>query len=203
MAHPWHALRNAGFAVEFASPRGGTPPLDGIDAKDPVQNAFLADPATMAALNHSLRPDQVDPSRYVAIYYAGGHGVMWDLAGAPAPVVTTVLSRPSPARRGRRGGVPRSGRAFVGATKVADGTPRSSRGTGSRRFSTDEERAVGLAEVVPFLLESKLTEFGGRHERGEMWKPHAVRDGRLVTGQNPASSRPVAEQVLAALLSAP
>jgi putative intracellular protease/amidase len=198
LAVPYRTFAAAGASIDLASPRGGKAPVDPGSTKDPSADvqAFLADPVAVAKMTATL-PLATVAGDYDAVFVAGGHGVMWDLADAP--VVAGVLSR-AYQRGAVVAAVCHGPAALVGATK-GDGTPLVA-GHRFAAFSNDEERAVGLAEVVPFLLESKLTELGGRYERGEMWKPHAVRDGRLVTGQNPASSRPVAEHVLAALVSA-
>src|SRR5262245_39708788 len=81
ITHVYWTLVRAGIDVDFVSPKGGRVPLDGVDRKDADNASFLDDAGALARLHASLRPDQVDPSRYAAVYYAGGHGTMWDLPG--------------------------------------------------------------------------------------------------------------------------
>lgn len=196
LAVPWAVFVDAGAQVELASPEGGRPPADpksegGTSAE---VARFLDDPTARAQLADTRKLADVDPEAYDAIFVAGGHGVMWDLAGSPE--AASLLSAAWEA--GRVIAAVCHGPAALVDVRTADGKPLVA-GRRVAGFSDEEERAVGLAEVVPFLLESSLAERGGRYERGPIWAPFAVRDGRLVTGQNPASSRRVAEEVLAAL----
>ncbi|MBL8938185.1 MAG: type 1 glutamine amidotransferase domain-containing protein, partial [Archangium sp.] len=123
-----------------------------------------------------------------------GHGTMWDLPASPD--VAAALS--SAWQQGTVVAAVCHGPAALVNVKDAKGQPIV-KGRRFTAFTNEEEAAVGLTKVVPFLLESRLVELGGRFERAPRWQPHAVRDGKLVTGQNPASSRAVAEQVLTAL----
>lgn len=194
VAHPWVALRAAGLAVDFASPRGGKPPLDGIDERDPAQRALLGDAAAMAALTTSLRLADVDPTRYAAIFLAGGHGTMWDFADQPdlARLVGAIYDR------GGAVGAVCHGPAGLLNARRADGTYLVA-GKRVSAFTNDEERAVKLEQVVPFLLADALTARGATHVPAGLWQAQVVVDERLVTGQNPASARGVGE-ALAALL---
>lgn len=196
LAVPYAVFVDAGATVDLASPAGGRPPADpkseGGTGADVAR--FLADPTATAKLAATRRLSDVDPADYDAVFVAGGHGVMWDLADDPA--VAAVLSA-FWARGAVVAAVCHGPAALVGA-RATDGAPLVA-GRRFAAFSDEEERAVGLAEVVPFLLERRLTDLGGRYERGPIWAPFAVRDGKLVTGQNPASSRRVAEEVLVAL----
>jgi putative intracellular protease/amidase len=145
----------------------------------------------MAKLERSAVPAAVDPSAYRAVFYAGGHGTMWDLpddAGL-ARIATAIFEA---------GGVVSAvchGPVGLVNVKLSDGSYLIA-GKEVAAFTNDEERAMKLAEVVPFLLVDKLVERGARHRAAADWKPLTVVDGRLVTGQNPASAVGVAEAVV-------
>ncbi|MCU0683528.1 MAG: type 1 glutamine amidotransferase domain-containing protein [Polyangiaceae bacterium] len=190
ITHPHEALRAAGITVDFASPKGGRVPLDGVDRSDPANAAFLDDEALVARLHRSLRPDQIDPSNYDAIFYAGGHGTMWDFPDdlGLARVAAAIYER---------GGVVAAvchGPAGLVNVKLSSGEWLVA-GQDVAAFTNDEERAVGLAEVVPFLLADRLVERGARHHPAPNFQANVVVSGRLVTGQNPASARGVGEAV--------
>jgi len=195
LAVPYRELTRAGAHVDIASPLGGKPPVDPSSANNPAGEVaeFLADADATRKLDSTQRLDQVT-EKYDAVFVAGGHGAVFDLASSP--VVADVLSR-TYASGGVVAAVCHGPGALVNARK-ADGSPlvAGHRVTG---FSNEEEQAVGLTEVVPFLLESRLTELGGRYEHAGKWESFAVRDGQLVTGQNPASSEATARETLAAL----
>ena len=195
LAVPYRELTRAGAHVDIASPLGGKPPVDPSSANNPAGEvaAFLADADATRKLDSTQRLDQVT-EKYDAVFVAGGHGAVFDLASSP--VVADVLSR-TYASGGVVAAVCHGPGALVNARKP-DGSPlvAGHRVTG---FSNEEEQAVGLTEVVPFLLESRLIELGGRYEHAGQWQPFAVRDGQLVTGQNPASSGVTARETLAAL----
>jgi len=191
VAHPYAVFAGAGYAVEFISPRGGRPPMDGVDREDPLQRAFLENPAVMKGVEATLRPDQVDPARYDAVFYVGGHGTMWDFPDDER------LARIA-ARVYEAGGVVAAvchGPAGLVNVRLADGEYLVAAKTVAA-FTDDEERAVGLAEVVPFLLESTLVDRGAKHTKSPNFQPHVVVSNRLVTGQNPASAAGVAERVV-------
>lgn len=199
LAVPYMVFAGAGAELEIASPHGGRPPVEprsefGPDNPAPADvQVFLADAEIQRKLGATTRLDEVE-GEYDAVFVAGGHGVMWDLADSEA--VTALLTRVY-----EEGGVVSAvchGPAALVNARKPDQTRlvANCRVTG---FSNEEEDAISLCEVVPFLLETRLQEMGGRYERGPAWESFVVRDGRLVTGQNPASSRAVAEQVLAAL----
>jgi putative intracellular protease/amidase len=195
LAVPYRELTRTGAQVDIASPLGGKPPADPSSMKEPAGEvaAFLADAEATRKLENTLRLDQVT-GKYDAVFVSGGHGAVFDLASSP--VVADVLSR-TYASGGVVAAVCHGPAALVNARKP-DGSPlvAGHRVTG---FSNEEEQAVGLTEVVPFLLESRLAELGGRYEHAGKWQSFAVRDGQLVTGQNPASSRATAQETLAAI----
>ena len=194
ISHPHAVLRAAGWDVDFVSVRGGAVPLDGVSRKDPVDAALLDDAATLARLHASAAPRDVDASRYDAIFYAGGHGTMWDLPKADdlAAIASAIY---------QRGGVVAAvchGPAGLLPIRLADGTPLV-RGKEVAAFTNDEEAAVGLTDVVPFLLADALVERGAIHRPAPNWSRHVVVCERLVTGQNPASAGGVAEAIVSLL----
>jgi putative intracellular protease/amidase len=199
MATPYWALRDAGYDVDLASVAGGAPPADpasaGEDARPEPVARFMDDDAAMAALQDTSAVAEVDASVYDLVFLPGGHGCMWDLAQTEA-----VGAAVSGAWKAGAvvGAVCHGPAGLIGAT-LPDGTPLVS-GRRVDAFTDAEERAVGLETTVPFLLESRLRELGADVEGNrEPFGAYAVRDGRLVTGQNPASSGRVAELLIDAL----
>ncbi|HET6610529.1 MAG TPA: type 1 glutamine amidotransferase domain-containing protein [Kofleriaceae bacterium] len=200
LAVPYLELSRAGAQVDLASPAGGRPPADPESEKSdhPAVKEFLADATATGKLADTIRLDDADTSKlassYDAVLVCGGHGVMWDLAESPA--VAKLLSKTY--KDGRIvAAVCHGPAALVQATKPG-GEPLV-QGHRVAGFSNEEESAANLDGIMPFLLESRLRELGGKYENGPTWQPFAVRDGNLVTGQNPASSAAVAREVLAAL----
>jgi putative intracellular protease/amidase len=198
LAAPYYVFRDAGAEVVLVSPKGGRPPLDPKSAEPDFQTdatrRFEADAAAMAALAETGRLDAVDPAGFDAVFYPGGHGPLWDLAEDPASIrlIETTLAAGKPvALVCHAPGVLRQARA-------ADGTPLVA-GRPVTGFTNTEEAAVGLTEVVPFLVEDALKRNGGLYAQGADWAPFVVADGLLITGQNPASSGPAAERLLAQL----
>lgn len=194
VAHPYAVFVREGYAVEFASPRGGRPPLDGLQKPDPVSQAFLDDRDVQARLERSLRPDDVDPARYDAIVYAGGHGTMWDFPGDErlAALAAAIYER---------GGVVAAvchGPAALVNIRLASGAYLVA-GKEVAAFTNSEEQAVGLVGVVPFLLADALVARGATHRPAANWQAQVVTSERLVTGQNPASATGVAQGVVALL----
>jgi putative intracellular protease/amidase len=194
ITHPLAVFTKAGFTVDFVSVRGGPVPLDGVDRKDPINAAFLDDAAALARLHSSAAPTAVDPSKYVAMLFAGGHGTMWDFPDDPTlpklaaaiydagGVVGAVCHGPAGLVNVRLG----NGQYLVAGKEVA-------------AFTNDEERTVGLAEIVPFLLADRLVERGAVHKPAPNWQKQVVISERLVTGQNPASAEGVADAMVTVL----
>ncbi|WP_437799103.1 type 1 glutamine amidotransferase domain-containing protein [Sorangium sp. So ce693] len=195
LAAPYRAFIEAGADVDIASPQGGKPPADPKSAEDPSDavRAFLEDERAKAKLSSTLRIDGI-AGDHDAYFVVGGHGVMWDLAEDAA--TARLLGRAFD--QGKVVAAVCHGPGALVNVRLASGEPLV-KGRRVSAFSDEEEQAVGLAAVVPFALESRLRSLGARYERGPVWKPFAVRDGRLVTGQNPASSARVAQETLAAL----
>lgn len=183
VTHPLAILEEAGIPVEFASIKGGEPPVDGLDLGDETNARYWNDPVFRAAISSTARLDDVDAGRYAGILFAGGHGTMWDFPGNPAVervtrsifendgVVAAVCHGPS---------------ALVDVKLSKGSYLVAGRNVGG--FTDDEERAVGLEEIVPFMLASKLSERGAIHHPAPNFTAKVVVDGRLVTGQNPQSA---------------
>ncbi|MFI0912690.1 type 1 glutamine amidotransferase domain-containing protein [Streptomyces abikoensis] len=194
VAHPARVFAEAGCEIGFVSVQGGAPPRDGVKPDDTVVAEFLADPATRRALGETPTADRVDAEAVDILYYAGGHGAMWDF---PHDTALAALG----ARVYERGGVVAAvchGPAGLVELKLSDGT-HLVEGKQVSSFTDDEEAAVGLTDVVPFPLETTLTRRGAKFSKAPDFTEHAVADGRLVTGQNPASAVKVARLALAAL----
>lgn len=199
LAVPYYALKDAGHDVQVATLNGLAIPVDPNsdvpDAKAPdAVRRFRRDPDAVAALAAPADLARLEPERFDAVFVPGGHGVMWDLASSER--VATMLGAAWDS-----GAVVASvchGPAALVNVSDATGAPLV-RGRTVSAFTDSEERGAGLDDTVPFLLESRLRDLGARFSAGEDWAPHAVQDGRLITGQNPASSEAVARKVISAL----
>jgi putative intracellular protease/amidase len=197
---PYYALIDAGFDVTLASPKGGTPPFvaDSVVVKpedlDSTVKRFLADPVAMAKFNATHKTADMNAADFSAVMLPGGHGTMWDTAtdAATARLVADSFNAGKPTAAvchgpaGLVNALRTDGKSILLGKKV-------------NGFTNLEETAAGLMEVVPFHLETKMRALGGVFENGPDWAPYAVRDGHLITGQNPASSALVAQHVVAAL----
>ena len=197
-AAPYYAFKDAGADITLASPKGGQPPID-PKSSDPsaatdATRRFDADPETQKALANTLKLDDVNASDYDAIFYPGGHGPLWDLTNDTTSIglIETFFNAGKPV-----GAVCHAPAVLLNA-KTPDGAALV-RGRKVAGFTNAEEDAVGLTNVVPFLLEDELKAKGGVYESVASWSSFAVEDGNLITGQNPASSEAVAEKVLAQL----
>ncbi len=194
-AAPYYALKEAGADIVVASPLGGRPPLDPSsdepDAQSEDTRRFKADTEAQSVLAHTVRLDSVSAADFDAVFYPGGHGPLWDLAEDKASIalieafakadkpVASVCHAPGVLRH----------------VKGPDGAPLV-KGRKVTGFTNTEEEAVGLTDVVPFLVEDMLKANGGQYSRGADWGSYVLTDGKLVTGQNPASSREAAEALL-------
>lgn len=199
-AAPFYVFKDSGATIILASPKGGHPPLDPKSAEKDYQTAaterFNADPAAQKALARTIMLKDISPDDYDALFYPGGHGPLWDLAEDKNSMnlieIMHALGKPVAA-------VCHAPGVFRHARK-ADGSPLV-QGKKITGFSNSEEAAVGLTDIVPFLVEDELKKKGGLYSKGEDWQSYSIRDGNLITGQNPASSEAVAKEVLAQLSS--
>lgn len=198
LAAPYFVFQDAGAELTLASPKGGQPPLDPAssapDALTGATTRFNADSAALAALASTHKLAEMNIADFDAVFYPGGHGPLWDLAADPASIalieaafaagkpVAAVCHAPGVLRDVRTP----SGEPIVNGKSV----------TG---FTNSEEAAVGLTDVVPFLVEEMLKAKGGHYSKTSDWAVHVVRDGLLITGQNPASSAAAATKLLECL----
>jgi putative intracellular protease/amidase len=193
VSHAWTRFTDAGYDVTFASPRGGVAPADprSFDMDDQENSRMWSKRPVVEQIAATKPLAEVDASKYDAIYFAGGHGTMWDFPGSePLQKVTQQIYE--------NGGVVSAvchGPAALVNVKTADGEYLV-KGKKVAGFTNEEEMAAGLADAVPFLLQSKLHERGATVETAPNYQEKVVTDGRLVTGQNPASAAGTAEKVL-------
>jgi putative intracellular protease/amidase len=197
-AAPYFVFRDAGAEITLASPKGGQPPIDPSSDADSAQTddtrRFKADTAAQKKLANTLKLSDVTEAGFDAIFYPGGHGPLWDLAEDPDSkrLIEAFAAADRPV------GAVCHAPAVFRHTRRADGKPLVS-GRRVTGFTNTEEEAVGLTKIVPFLVEDMLKANGGAYEKGADWSSFVLRDGKLVTGQNPASSAEAARQVLALL----
>ncbi len=200
-AAPYYAIKDSGAEVTLASPAGGQPPLDPKsdlpENQTDATRRFRADPAAQSQLASTKRLADVSAGDFDAVFYPGGHGPMWDMPANPTSIalLEAFVKADKPV-----GAVCHAPAALVNVRgKDGEYLVKGKRVTG---FSNAEEKAVGLADVVPFLLEDRLKERGGDYHNAADWTPFVQIDGKLVTGQNPASSAPAAAALLKLLRSA-
>ncbi len=194
-AAPYYVFKDAGADITLASPKGGPPPLDpksnAPDAQTAATERYRNDKDAIHALTHTARLSSVIGEDFDAVFYPGGHGPLWDLAEDPDSIELIEACEVA----GRPLGAVCHAPAVLRNALNRDGDPLV-KGRNVTGFSNSEERAVGLAAVVPYLLEDVLKANGAHYTCGEDWKPHVVVDGNLVTGQNPASSEEAARMLL-------
>lgn len=194
-ATPYYIFKDANADVTLASPNGGQPPLDPKsdepDFQTEATERFKEDDNAQTELANTLKLSDISPDDYDAVFYAGGHGPLWDLAEdrhSIALIETMYASGKPIAAVCHAPAVLRHAKAPDGAHLV---TGKSVTG-----FSNTEEDAVQLASIVPFLLEDELKAKGANYSKVDDWHPYAITDGNVITGQNPASSDLVAKAVL-------
>lgn len=195
LAAPYYTFKDAGAEIVLASPNGGQPPLD-PKSNEPsfqtdVTRRFEADAAANAQLAETVRLDSVSQGDFDTVFYPGGHGPLWDLAedAQSIALIESFLEAGKPiALVCHAPGVLRHVKGADGEALVA--------GKQVTGFTNTEEEGVGLTEVVPFLVEDELKAKGGIYSKGPDWGSYVVRDGLLITGQNPASSTEAAELLM-------
>jgi putative intracellular protease/amidase len=195
LAAPYYVFKAAGADITLASPLGGQPPLDpksdAADAQTDDTRRFHADAEAKAALAATHKLSDIDLAAYDAVFYPGGHGPLWDLAEDPVSI--SLIE--SAIRSGKPVAVVCHAPGALRHVKGPDGEALV-RGKSVTGFTNTEEAAVGLTDVVPFLVEDMLKQNGGNYSKGPDWSVHVVTDGLLITGQNPASSGPAAKALL-------
>jgi putative intracellular protease/amidase len=198
-AAPYFVFRDAGVELTLASPKGGQPPVDPKsdlpEGQTPAMDRFKRDKAAQGALANTVRLAEMRAQDFDTVFYVGGHGPMWDLAESPVSIallesfydsgkpIALVCHSPGVLRHVTSKGAP-----LVKGKRV----------TG---FTNEEEEAVQLTTVVPFLVEDELKRLGATFDKVPNWQPHAITDGRLITGQNPTSSTSAAKALLTLLAS--
>ena len=194
-AAPYFVFKDAGVQITLASPKGGQPPIDPTSvAEDALTDAtrrFNEDHAAQTALANTVMLSTVSADEFDAIFFPGGHGPLWDLAEDADSIrlIETFASTDRPI-----GAVCHAPAVFK-HPNGADGKPLVS-GKKVTGFTNTEEEGVGLTDVVPFLVEDMLKANGGYYQKGADWASFVVTDGKLVTGQNPASSEEAARKLL-------
>lgn len=192
---PYYKFIDSGYEVTIASPRGGKPPVDPKSTQKENQSEstqrFERDKSAQVKLENTLVLSQVSANDYDTLFLPGGHGPMWDLSSdenmkkivedfySDKKIVSAVCHGPA----GLLQATDRNGNSILKGKKI----------TG---FTNNEESAVGLTKAVPFSLENRMKELGGKFEKGQDFKPFIVSDGQLITGQNPKSALPAAEKVI-------
>jgi putative intracellular protease/amidase len=194
-AAPYYTFKDAGADVTVVSPAGGQPPLDPKSDEPSAQTAeterFRNDPAAQQVLANTGLLSDVKAQDYDAVFYPGGHGPLWDLAEDKRSIALIEAFARSNKPHGFVCHAPGVLRHVMGA----DGQPLI-KGRAVTGFTNSEEEAVGLTDVVPFLIEDEFQRLGGRYSKVDDWQVYVVEDGQLVTGQNPASSAAAAEALL-------
>jgi putative intracellular protease/amidase len=197
-AAPYYVLSDAGAKITLASPKGGQPPLDPAsdapDAQTDDTRRLEGDAGARDALANTIKLSDVDLAGFDAVFYPGGHGPLWDLAEDPVSIRLIEYF----AQSGKPIAAVCHAPAIFRHTKAADGKPLVS-GCNVTGFTNTEEAAAGLTDVVPFLVEDMLVASGGIYSKSADWASHVVVDGKLITGQNPASSKEVALALVALL----
>jgi putative intracellular protease/amidase len=201
LAAPYYTFHDAGAEIVLASPKGGQPPLDPKSNEPGFQtdltHRFEADEKAKAQLATTVRLDSVTQADFDTVFYPGGHGPMWDLAedkNSIALIESFVAAGKPIALVCHAPGVLRH-------VKAPDGKPLVA-GRKVTGFTDTEEEAVGLTHVVPFLVEDELKAKGGLYSKAADWAPYVVIDGKMITGQNPASSGPAAKALLEMMATA-
>ncbi len=193
LTHPMAKFEAAGYETVLASIKGGKPPIDkdSLDFTDAINKKFWDSADFQKKYEHTLKLDEVNAKEYAAIFFAGGHGVMWDFPDSAAvDKVTREIYE--------NGGVVSAvchGPAALVNVKLSDGSYLVA-GKNVTGFTNAEEDEVQGTKIVPFLLADKLNEHGATHHAAANWSDNVVVDGRLVTGQNPASAASVGDAVI-------
>jgi len=198
LAAPYYAFKDAGVEVTLASPKGGRPPLD-PKSNEPnfrtdLTRRFENDASAEAQLDKTLRLDSVRQEDFDTVFYPGGHGPMWDLAEDKRSInlIESFIAAGKPI------GIVCHSTGALRHVKAPDGRLLV-QGKEVTGFTDGEEDEVGLTKVVPFLVEDEMLKLGAIFSKTANWTPHVVHDGLLITGQNPHSSGPAAEMLMAAV----
>lgn len=194
LTHPYYEFIEAGYTVDVASIEGGMAPLDGKifeEEEDEYNQRFLDDAKLMAKVMRSIPIADINPDDYQVVLYSGGSGPMWDFPNNPD---INRISKSIYEKNGIVSAVCHGTVALVNVT-LSDGSLliANKRIAG---FTNKEEADLGTTEIVPFLLQDKLIEQGAIFVEGKAWQENVVVEGRLITGQNPASAKKVAQSII-------
>ena len=198
-AAPYFVFRDTGVDLTLASPKGGQPPIDPQsdlpDQQTPAMTRFKNDPSAQKALANTVRLADMKSEDFDSIFYVGGHGPMWDLVDNPDSIalIESFYNSGKPVAA-----VCHSSAVFHRVTCQGALLVKGKRVTG---FTNGEEETAQLTKVVPFLVEDELKRIGGLYEKAADWKSFAITDGRVITGQNPASSTAAAQALIKLLAS--
>lgn len=193
VTHPWSEVSKR-YEIDVVSPKGGKPPVDGFDLNDPINKKYWNDPAWQAKMDHTMTPEEVNPADYIAIFYAGGHGAMWDFPNNKGLelIAETIY---------KNGGIVAAvchGPAGLVNLKQENGRNLID-GKNFDCFTNEEEILNGTQNVVPFMLQTALQEKGGIFKGEKPWSDCVIVDGRLITGQNPQSALTLGKKLVEAL----
>ncbi|WP_338769935.1 type 1 glutamine amidotransferase domain-containing protein [Bernardetia sp. ABR2-2B] len=186
VSHPWKELYQAGYEMDFVSPKGGKAPVTAFDLSDDINKEFWENDTYREKVENTKKPSEIKPSEYKAIFFAGGHGTVWDFPENKElqNIAATIYES---------GGIVSSichGAAALVNLKLSNGSYLID-GKDVNSFTDEEERDQGLEDVVPFLVESKIRQRGAEFHQAAKGEAKVVVDGRLITGQNPASATPL------------
>ena len=196
LAAPYYVFKDAGAEVTLASPKGGQPPLDpksdAEDSQTDETRLFQQDEVAKAELANTHRLSDMSADDFDAVFYPGGHGPLWDLVDDKDSIklIETFIAQGKPVAS-----VCHAPIVLVNA-KDSNGEPVV-KGRQASGFTNGEEEAVGLTNVVPHLVEDALQKCGGIYSKADLFTPYVREDGQLITGQNPPSSAPTAEALMA------
>lgn len=197
-AAPYYIFKDAGAEVVLASPAGGQPPLDPksdlAEFQTEQTHRFNADPVAQYALANTVTLDSVRQEDFDTVFYPGGHGPLWDLSESQ----TSISLIEAFERAGKPIGFVCHAPGVLRHVKAASGNPLI-KGRQVTGFTNGEEADVELTDIVPFLIEDEFIALGAHYQKGPNWAPFVVEDGKLITGQNPASSEAVAKALVAQL----
>ena len=193
VTHPWSVLGDT-YDIDVVSPKGGRPPVDGFDLNDPINRKFWDNPEWQDKMSTTMTPVEVDSKNYKAIFYAGGHGAMFDFPDNKklAEIASDIYEN---------GGIVAAvchGPAGILNILLKDGS-NLIKGKTVDSFTNAEEIANGTAKYMPFMLQTALESKGATFDCGAPWTDHVVVDGRLITGQNPMSALSLGKALLKAL----
>lgn len=191
---PYYIFTDADVEVSLASPKGEQPPIDPTSTSNTAETEstkrFHKDEILQNKLTHTMKLEAIESQEYDALFYPGGHGCMWDLVNDLKSISLIEAFH-----------LQRKPMAFICHAPAVLGNVDIQeepmlRGKNVTGFSNSEENATGLTEIVPFLVEDKINQMGGNYSKGEDGKAYIMTDGKLVTGQNPASSALAAKELL-------